>query len=85
MPMTCPSRFSSGPPELPGLTAASTWIRPCSTVPVVGIWNERSSPETTPELMDPYRPNGLPTTNASLPTCMAAGFPSVAGTRPCGI
>ena len=29
MPMTWPSRLTSGPPELPGLTAASIWIRPC--------------------------------------------------------
>ena len=33
MPTTWPSRLSSGPPELPGLTAASTWIRPWRTGP----------------------------------------------------
>ena len=27
MPMTLPSASSSGPPELPGLIAASVWIR----------------------------------------------------------
>ncbi len=26
MPMTSPRRFRSGPPELPGLIAASVWI-----------------------------------------------------------
>jgi len=35
MPMTFPSMFSSGPPELPGLIDASVWmksvnVRPCS-------------------------------------------------------
>ena len=31
IPTTWPSRLTSGPPELPGLTAASTWIRPLMT------------------------------------------------------
>ena len=26
IPITCPSIFNSGPPELPGLIAASVWI-----------------------------------------------------------
>ena len=26
MPITCPELFSSGPPELPGLIAASVWM-----------------------------------------------------------
>ena len=30
MPTTCPARLSSGPPLLPGLTAASNWMRPVS-------------------------------------------------------
>ena len=33
MPTTWPLRLSSGPPELPGLTAASNWMRPFSVVP----------------------------------------------------
>ena len=35
MPMTCPSRSSNGPPELPGLTAASIWIKPRNTIAVL--------------------------------------------------
>ena len=31
MPTTWPCRFSNGPPELPGLTAASNWISPSSS------------------------------------------------------
>ena len=53
MPTTWPSRLSSGPPELPGLTAASNWIRPLSVWPVFGTVNERSRPETTPALSEP--------------------------------
>ena len=30
IPITWPSRFRSGPPELPGLTAASNWTSPVS-------------------------------------------------------
>ncbi len=49
-----------------------------------GSSNDRPRPETTPELIEPYSPNGLPTTNASLPTWAEAGLPSVAGTRTAG-
>ena len=27
IPITSPARFSSGPPELPGLMAASVWMK----------------------------------------------------------
>ena len=37
MPTTRPSRSSSGPPELPGLTAASTWMRPVCTLLGLGV------------------------------------------------
>ncbi len=36
MPITWPSRLSSGPPELPGLTAASIWIKPVQILPAAG-------------------------------------------------
>ena len=49
-----------------------------------GSWNDRPRPETTPALSEPYRPNGLPTTNASLPIWTAFGLPSVAGTMAAG-
>ena len=44
----------------------------------------RPRPDTTPALSDPVRPNGFPTTKASLPTRTASGLPSVAGTRSAG-
>ena len=39
MPTTCPFRFRSGPPEFPGFTAASIWIRPCSVSVLLGVGN----------------------------------------------
>ena len=80
MPITRPERSSRGPPELPGLTAASIWMRSWRTGPSGVSWNVRPSPEMTPVLIDAYSPNGLPTTNASLPTRTEPGLPSVAGT-----
>ena len=51
----------------------------------LGVWNDRSSPDTTPVLIEPYSPNGLPTMYASLPIRRLAGLPSDAGTtRPGG-
>jgi hypothetical protein len=47
MPMTWPLRFSSGPPELPGLMAASVWIAPSMAAPL-GDWIWRSRAETMP-------------------------------------
>ena len=49
------------------------------TTSVSGSRNVRSRPETTPALMDPYSPNGLPTMYASLPMRSEPGLPSTAG------
>ena len=75
MPTTAPPASSSGPPELPGLTAASVW-----TTPVVGkhtpgavIW--RSSWETTPVESDARFSNGLPITATGSPTRSARARP----------
>ena len=37
MPITSPREFKSGPPELPGLIAASVWIIPLIYPPVLGL------------------------------------------------
>ena len=67
MPTTWPARLRSGPPELPGLTAASNWMRPLRVGPSpTGM--VRSSPEMTPALSEPTSPSGCPTANASSPT-----------------
>jgi len=46
-PMTRPLASSSGPPELPGLIAASVWRR-CPIGKLFGAVIERPSAETTP-------------------------------------
>jgi hypothetical protein len=61
MPTTCPSIVTSGPPELPGLAAASNWIRLVSIFLPSGSRNSRFSPETTPPLTLGPMPKGWPT------------------------
>jgi hypothetical protein len=59
MPITSPSTFSSGPPELPGLIGASV----CSTLSIVkplGAVISRCSAEITPVVSVRSRSNGLP-------------------------
>ena len=72
MPMTWPPESSSGPPELPGLMAASVWIRlfSCSELDVIEspatIWRPR--PEITPVVtVFSNSPSGLPMAIASCP------------------
>jgi hypothetical protein len=50
MPMTLPEASKTGPPELPGFSAASVWIA-CATVNPLGALIVRSRPETMPVLM----------------------------------
>ncbi len=47
MPITSPSALNSGPPELPGLMAASVWMPPVMVAPL-GDCSSRSVAETTP-------------------------------------
>ena len=58
MPMTSPRELSSGPPELPGLMAASVWMASSMARP------PRSRMERMelmmPRVMVPLRPKGLP-------------------------
>ena len=61
MPTTSPSMVTSGPPELPGLAAASNWIRLLISCLPSGERNERFRPETMPAEADGPMPNGKPT------------------------
>ena len=74
MPTTSPRTFSSGPPELPGLIAASvcstSWLRPS----VIG--KGRSVALTTPTLTVCARPNGLPMAITQSPGCICAESPN---------
>src|SRR5664280_1233243 len=77
IPMTAPLTSTRGPPLLPGLMAASVWIRSSSRLVVSEI--ERSTPETTPVVTVPgYWPSGSPTAMAVCPICRVDESPSVA-------
>src|SRR5919201_127287 len=80
-PITRPLESSSGPPELPGLIAASVWMaleigKPLGDVIV------RPSEETTPTVTVPARPNGEPMAMAWSPGAIALESPSGSGFRP---
>jgi hypothetical protein len=85
MPITSPSGLTSGPPELPGLIAASVWIAP-------EIWNavkpeiERSTAETTPTESDWRSEKGDPIAATGVPTWTLSESPSGSGrsVRPSG-
>ena len=49
MPTTSPSALTSGPPELPGLAAASNWMRLLHALLAFLREDSRARPETTPE------------------------------------
>ena len=82
MPMTLPSASSSGPPELPGLIAASVWMRLVSDLlPSVVI--ERPLADTMPLVTEfEYVPSGLPMATTSWPTLSASDSPIAAVGRP---
>ncbi len=71
-PITRPLASSSGPPELPGLMAASVWITSSIWKPL-GAWISRPVPETMPEVAVRSRPNGWPIAITVSPTCTFVG------------
>jgi hypothetical protein len=77
-PITRPSSSSSGPPELPGLIAASVWIAPEIEKPL-GAWMVRPSAETMPLVTVPSSPNGLPMAIAGSPGLRSSEAPSSSG------
>ncbi len=75
MPMTLPLRSRSGPPLLPGLMAASVWIR--SSRPPLLTSIDRFRPETTPVVtLFVYSPSGLPIAMTLWPCLRALLSPS---------
>src|SRR4051794_26727273 len=66
MPITRPAASSSGPPELPGLMAASVCTAPGIEKPL-GASISRPSAETMPVVTVPERPNGEPIAIAASP------------------
>ncbi len=72
-PTTSPFKLKSGPPELPGLMAASVWIisavlkaPPPSGATCAGC--VLPSPEIMPRVMVPFNPKGLPMATTDCPT-----------------
>jgi hypothetical protein len=80
MPITSPREDTSGPPELPGLSAASVWITSSISRPVRAR-NERPSAEITPVVTVDSKPSGLPIATASWPRRKRLESPSVAAGR----
>ena len=66
-PTTWPCAFSSGPPELPWLSAASVWMTRSMGVPS-GEVSERWSALTIPSVMLRSRPSGFPIAATWSPT-----------------
>ena len=71
IPITSPLLFNNAPPLLPGLIAASVWIKldadalsPSSDFP----WTERPKAETTPVVTDCPYPRALPIAIVGSPT-----------------
>jgi len=64
-PTTLPHRLNSGPPELPGLTAASVWSALSTNCD--STWS-RSSALTMPCEAENVKPSGLPIATTSSPT-----------------
>ena len=78
IPSTRPAPLSSGPPELPGLMAASVWI----ALPIVKAVSDsmlRSMAETTPTDSDWRSPKGLPMAATGWPTIRSSECPSSSG------
>ena len=75
------ARVTSGPPELPGLSAASVWMMSSISRPERAR-SERPSALTTPAVTVAGSRSGLPIAMAIWPTRMARESPSLACRRP---
>ena len=85
--MTRPCASNSGPPELPGLTAASIWIALVTVASLPfspEVETGRSTAETMPVVTVLARPSGLPTAMTGWPTTTFDESPNAAGLRSVG-
>jgi hypothetical protein len=64
IPTTSPVVATSGPPELPGLSAASVWMTSSMHRPLRAR-KDRPSAETTPAVTVDSKPSGLPIATTS--------------------
>jgi hypothetical protein len=78
--MTSPRELTSGPPELPGLSAASVWITSPIRRP---FWarSDRPTALTMPAVTVDSKPNGLPMAIATWPGLTRLELPSLAAGR----
>mmetsp|Transcript_40207 Transcript_40207/g.99655 ORF Transcript_40207/g.99655 Transcript_40207/m.99655 type:complete len:208 (-) Transcript_40207:508-1131(-) len=81
-PISCPRESSSGPPELPGLIAASVWMHPLIGRPPTPS-TSRPSAETTPVVSVWSRPNGFPMASTVCPTLSESDEPTTIGGGSC--
>ena len=77
IPITSAFDDTSGPPELPGLSAASVWIT-SSMVRPLAERIERPSADTTPAVTVNSKPKGLPIATTSWPRRRLFELPSEA-------
>src|SRR5215203_5431541 len=77
MPTTLADALASGPPELPGLIAASVWITFSMSRPLSPLI-ERPRALTTPAVTLRWKPRGFPIATTSWPTTRSPASPSVA-------
>ena len=82
IPITSPREFTSGPPELPGLRAASVWMTLSINRPPVER-NERPRALTTPVVTVHWKPNGFPIAITSSPILIPWESPREATGSPC--
>ena len=66
MPSRLPATSTSAPPELPGLIAASVWMKFSKVLMPSAL---RPSALTIPEVTVWPTPNGLPIASTTSPTC----------------
>ena len=76
-PIRSPFMSTSGPPELPGLIAASVWM---NEETLLAPMSERASAETMPLVTVWPTPNGSPIASTRSPTCTSVAV--VDGERP---
>src|SRR5437588_286270 len=79
MPISRPWVSRSAPPELPGLIAASVWIRSPPVPPALELL--RCRPETMPSVSVPERPKGAPIAYTWSPTWTLSELPRLIGCR----
>ncbi len=75
-PITSPFMFSSGPPELPGLMAASVWMK-CWNWPLAPGSMVRFLAEMMPAVTVCDSAKGLPMASTQSPTCAVSELPSL--------